>query len=239
MIELFPAIDLIGGKVVRLREGAFDRKTEYAEDPLLLAKRYAAQGFRNLHLVDLDGARSGKPQHLDVLKAVTHNTSLRVDFGGGLRSEEAIEQAFAAGVWKINIGSVAIKKPALLRHWMMTFGQERFIAAVDVKNGKPATNGWQEEAETTWQETIKSLADMGIVYLSVTAILRDGNMQGADLALYRQIRKAFPTLRLIASGGISSVDEIEELEKIGVWGVILGKALLEGQIKSENLEKFL
>lgn len=238
MIELFPAIDLIGGKVVRLREGAFDRKTEYAEDPLLLAKKYAAQGFRNLHLVDLDGARSGKPQHLDVLEAVT-NTSLRVDFGGGLRSEEAVEQAFFAGVWKMNVGSVAIKKPALLRHWMMTFGEERFIAAVDVKNGKPATDGWQEEADTPWQETVASLADMGIVYLSVTAILHDGNMQGADLALYRQIRDSFPTLRLIASGGVSSIDEIEELEKMGVWGVILGKALLEGQIKSEDLEKYL
>ncbi len=239
MIELFPAIDLIGGKVVRLREGDYDRKTEYTEDPLLLAKKYAAQGFRNLHLVDLDGARSGKPQHLDVLEAITHETSLRVDFGGGLRSEEAVEQVFFAGVWKMNVGSVAIKKPALLRHWMMTFGEERFIAAVDMKNGKPATDGWQEEAAVSWQETVESLADMGIVYLSVTAISRDGNMQGADLDLYRQIREAFPGLRLIASGGISSINEIEKLEEMGVWGAILGKALLEGQIKSVDLKKFL
>ena len=239
MIELFPAIDLIGGKVVRLREGAFDRKTEYAEDPLLLAKKYAAEGFRSLHLVDLDGARNGKPQNFGVLEAIAHETSLRVDFGGGLRSEKDVERAFFAGVWKMNVGSVAIKKPPLLRHWMMNFGEERFIACVDVRGDRPMVSGWQEEAGTTWKETIEDLAGMGVIYLSVTAIQRDGNMQGTDLELYRKIRERFPDLNLIASGGISSVGEIDQLEKMGVLGVILGKALLEGQIKVTDLKKFL
>ena len=239
MIELFPAIDLIGGKVVRLKEGAFNEKTQYAEDPLALAKRYAAEGFRSLHLVDLDGTRNGKPENFGVLEAIAHETSLRVDFGGGLRSEEDVERAFFAGVWKMNIGSVAIKKPPLLRHWMMNYGEERFIAAVDVRGEKPMVSGWQEEAETSWQETIENLAGLGVIYLSVTAIQRDGNMQGTDLELYRKIRANFPDLNLIASGGISSVGEIEELEKMGVWGVILGKALLEGKIKSTDLKKFM
>ena len=239
MIELFPAIDLIGGKVVRLKEGTFNRKTEYAEDPVALARKYAGQGFRNLHLVDLDGARHGHPQNLEVLEKITRETPLRVDFGGGLRRTEDMEQVFFAGVWKMNVGSVAVKNPGLLRQWMMNFGAERFIAAVDVRGDRPAVAGWQEETQASWQEVVENMEEMGVVYLSVTAIQRDGNLQGADLDLYRKIREAFPALRLIASGGVSSVREIKVLEDMGVWGVILGKALLEGKIKVTDLKKFL
>ncbi len=239
MIELFPAIDLIGGKVVRLREGAFDRKTEYEKEPVLLAKQYAAEGFRNLHLVDLDGARTGHPRNLEVLETIAGETSLRVDFGGGLRSSEDIERVFFAGVWKMNVGSVALKNPQLLRRWMSDYGAERFIAAVDIRDGKPMTDGWQEKADVSWPEAVERLAALGITYLSVTAIRRDGNLRGADLALYRGIREKFPALQLIASGGVSSTEEIEALEGMGVWGVILGKALLEGKIKTEDLKKYL
>ncbi len=239
MIELFPAIDLLGGKVVRLKEGAFDQKTEYAEDPVVLAVRYAAEGFRNLHLVDLDGARTGSPQNIKMLEKIASATHLRIDFGGGLRSEEAVEQVFFAGVWKMNIGSVAVKAPGLMRQWMMNYGSERFIAAVDVRDEIPVVEGWQEETQTTWQEIVEDLTGMGVEYLSVTAIRRDGNMQGADLALYRKIREAFSDVKLIASGGISSVEEITALEEMGVWGVILGKALLEEQIKIKDLKKFM
>jgi phosphoribosylformimino-5-aminoimidazole carboxamide ribotide isomerase len=239
MITLFPAIDIISGSVVRLREGDFREKKDYGITPLDLAKQYEASGFRHLHLVDLDGARTGAPQNLHILEEITAATSLQVDFGGGLRSAEAVERAFFAGAWKMNVGSVAVKDPQLLRSWMSHLGDERFIAAVDVRDGRPAVSGWQEDTTLTWQQVIEDLATLGVQYLSVTAIRRDGNMQGADMELYRQIREAFPEMHLIASGGVSSVQEIEELDALGVWGVILGKALLEGQIKTDELKKFL
>lgn len=239
MIEIFPAIDIIEGKVVRLREGSFDKKEEYTPTPLSLARRYADGGFRNLHLVDLDGARTGNIRNLAVLEEITGKTSLRVDFGGGLRSKEDIEQAFFAGAWKMNVGSVAVRYPMMLRQWMMNYGAERFIAAVDLRGEIPAVDGWQQEAEISWKSLIEKLMNIGVMYISVTAIQRDGNMQGADMTLYRKIRKTFPGIKLIASGGISSAEEIGELEKTGVWGVILGKALLEGKISIEQIKKFL
>jgi len=239
MIEIFPAIDIIEGKVVRLREGSFDKRTEYTPTPLSLACRYADGGFRNLHLVDLDGARTGSIRNLAVIEEITGKTSLRVDFGGGLRSEEDIEQAFFAGVWKMNVGSVAVRSPMMLRQWMMNYGAERFIAAVDLRGEIPTVYGWQQEAEISWESLIEELVNIGVMYISVTAIQRDGNMQGTDMTLYRKIRKTFPEIKLIAGGGISSVEEIGELEKTGVWGVILGKALLEGKISIEQIKKFL
>ncbi len=238
-MNLFPAIDLLSGRVVRLREGRFDEKKFYDVTPLELAKRYEAEGFRHLHLVDLDGARAGVPQNLEVLEEITSATTLHVDFGGGLRSPEAVEQAFFAGAWKMNVGSVAVREPELLRRWMMHLGEERFIAAVDVRDGRPAVAGWQEDTDLSWEQVISNLTELGVQYISVTAIRRDGNMQGADLELYREIRRAFPETQLIASGGVASVEEIEELEGMGVWGVILGKALLEGQIKTEQLKKYM
>jgi phosphoribosylformimino-5-aminoimidazole carboxamide ribotide isomerase len=239
MIILFPAIDIIRGEVVRLREGNFNEQKEYGITPLALAQQYETAGFRHLHLVDLDGAREGIPQNLDILEEITARTSLQVDFGGGLRSAEAVEQAFFAGAWKMNVGSVAVREPQLLRRWMSHLGDERFIAAIDVRDGRPAVSGWQEESNRSWEQVVEDLVTMGVQYVSVTAIRRDGNMQGADLDLYREIRKAFPELQLIASGGVASVDEIEELDRMGVWGVILGKALLEGQIKTDELKKFM
>ncbi len=236
---LFPAIDLLSGRVVRLREGRFDEKKFYDVTPLALAQRYEAEGFRHLHLVDLDGARSGTLQNLPVLEEIAGSTSLKVDFGGGLRTPEAVEQAFFAGAWKMNVGSVAVRDPEMFRQWLMHLGTERFIAAVDVRDGRPAVAGWQEDTDLSWQQVIGDLTAMGVQYVSVTAIRRDGNMQGADLALYREIRKAFPEIHLIASGGVTSVSEIAELEEMGVWGVILGKALLEGEIKTEQLKKFM
>ncbi len=239
MIKLFPAIDILGGRVVRLREGDFSERTDYDTTPLALARYYEAEGFRHLHLVDLDGAREGKPQNLDVLEEIASHTSLQIDFGGGLRSAEAVEAAFFAGAWKMNVGSVAVRDPQLLRSWMMHLGDERFIAAVDVRDGSPALSGWQEESDLSWEEAVGRLADLGIQYLSVTAIRRDGNMQGADIDLYREIREKFPHLNLIASGGVSRIEEIETLDAMGVWGVILGKALLEGKITTGQLKKFL
>ena len=239
MIILFPAIDIIRGQVVRLREGDFNEQKDYGITPLTLAQQYEEDGFRHLHFVDLDGAREGEPKNLHILEEITAGTSLQVDFGGGLRSAAAVEQAFFAGAWKMNVGSVAVREPQLLRSWMSHLGDERFIAAVDVRDGRPALSGWQEESDRSWQQVVEELASLGVQHLSVTAIRRDGNMQGADLDLYRQVREAFPELRLIASGGVASVAEIEEFDRMGVWGVILGKALLEGQIKTDELKKYM
>ncbi len=239
MIRLFPAIDLMNGGVVRLREGDFSARRDYEVTPLVLARRYEEQGFRHLHLVDLDGARWGRPQNLEVLRELASATHLQIDYGGGLRDEQAVEEAFFAGAWKLNVGSTAILDPERMRSWMMHLGEERFIAAVDVRDGRPAVAGWQQDSSLTWQEVIDKLVALGVRYVSVTAIRRDGTMQGADLDLYRDIRQAFPDLALIASGGVSSLREIEELDGMGLYGVILGKALLEGKIHADELKKFL
>lgn len=239
MIQLFPAIDVIDGKTVRLREGRFDAKTVYGRDPLEVAETYAAAGFKNLHLVDLDGARTGTIQNLHILQSIAKKTSLHVDFGGGIRTLDDVVRVLDAGARQVNVGSMALRAPEKLKQWVLKLGAGRFIAAVDLKDEVPVASGWQTPVERTWKTIIASLLEMGLEYFSVTSVRRDGNMSGSDPGLYKKILEAFPGIRLIASGGIASADEIRELEASGLYGVILGKALLEGKIELAQLKPFL
>ncbi|NOY36584.1 MAG: 1-(5-phosphoribosyl)-5-[(5-phosphoribosylamino)methylideneamino]imidazole-4-carboxamide isomerase [Chlorobi bacterium] len=239
MIEIFPAIDLIDGKTVRLREGRFSDKTVYGSEPVEIAKKYAKSGYRNLHLVDLDGARTGRIRHLEILREITENTGLHVDFGGGVRTDDDVHKILNAGARQVNVGSIAVREPLLLKQWITTFGIDRFIASVDLRNEVPAVYGWQQESDISWQTVIQNLEDLGITFFSVTAIRRDGKMKGADIELYRKIRAAFPEISLIASGGVSSVDEIRILDAMGMYGVIVGKALLDGKMDINELKEYL
>lgn len=239
MIQLFPAIDVIGGKTVRLREGRFEEKTVYERDPLEVALEYASAGFRNLHLVDLDGARTGKIRNLEVLRSIAKQTSLRIDFGGGVRTLADVVRVLDAGARQVNVGSIALREQEKLKQWIRELGASQFIAAVDLKDEVPVAAGWTAPVKLTWQTVIASLLDMGLEYFSVTSVRRDGNMGGSDVALYEKILSAFPGIKIIASGGVASVEEIRLLQETGLYGVILGKALLDGKIKFEQLKDFL
>ena len=239
MIEIIPAMDLIGGRCVRLTRGDFDRKTEYAGDPVEVAKRFEASGLDRLHVVDLDGARSGRPQNLDVLERVSVATTLQIDFGGGLRTREDIDSAFAAGAAIVNIGSTAAECPETFFRWVDRYGANKFLVGADARDGKLAVDGWQTQTEIDLVEFLDQLAGRGIEKAFVTDISLDGAMAGPSVNLYRKIRNSCSGLGLIASGGVRSIEDIDELDKIGCAGVIVGKALYEGGVDLKGLRKYV
>lgn len=227
MIELIPAIDLYGGACVRLRQGKFEYKTQYSVDPVNLARQFERLGVKRLHLVDLEGARKGTPKNLDVLRKISENTSLQIDFGGGIREEEDIRNIFLLGAKWITIGSVAVNNPALVRKWLGLFGPDRFILAADSKDEKVPVYGWQRESEISVFDLIRQYQDMGIEEVMCTDISRDGMMQGINPSFYPTMRLKFPGLKLIASGGISTFEDIKSLQDTGMEGAIIGKAIFE------------
>lgn len=239
MIEIIPAMDLIGGKCVRLVQGDFSRKTVYSDDPLETAKRFEAAGLRRLHMVDLDGARTGAPANLHVLKRVADGSSLTIDFSGGLKTESDVAAVFDAGATIATVGSVAVRQPELFLSWVEKFGGERILLGADARNGKVEMDGWQTGTAIPILAFLRNFAERGISKAFVTDIGRDGAMTGPAFKLYRQIATAIQEIELIASGGVSSIGDIDELDEIGCSGVIVGKALYEEAIKLEDLAKYV
>lgn len=238
-MQIIPAIDLIGGKCVRLSQGDYSSKKEYHDDPLEMAKRFEGVGIQRLHLVDLDGAKAKKIVNAEVLQRISIGTSLQVDFGGGIQADEEIEKAFELGAKQVTGGSIAVKNPELFQSWIKTYGSEKIILGADAKNRKIAVGGWEETTTVDLIPFIKDYVAQGISYVICTDVAKDGLLQGPSVDLYKDILKEIPSVKLIASGGVSSVKDLEELEKIGVYGTIVGKAYYEGRVSLEELAAFV
>lgn len=235
MIELIPAIDLINGKCVRLTKGEYAQKTVYNEDPVAQAVEFERLGFKRLHVVDLDGAKSKHIVNDSVLRTITSETSLIVDFGGGIKTEEDIEKAFAAGAAMVTVGSVAVTEPELFLRWLDKYGADRLILGADVRNGKISINGWKEDSTEDLLPFLKKYVDAGVKSVLCTEISKDGTLGGPAIDLYREVLNTYPGLHLIASGGVSSIDDIRALDKAGIPAVVFGKAIYEGRIDLEDL----
>lgn len=232
---IIPAIDIIDGKCVRLTQGDYTQKKVYNENPVEVAKQFEEVGIKRLHLVDLDGAKASRIINHKVLEQIATATQLQIDFGGGLKSDEDVKIAFASGAHQITGGTVAVKKPALFEKWLQAYGGERIILGADVKNGYIAVSGWQEQSDLELFSFLETYQAKGIKNVICTDISKDGLLQGSSLDLYKEIAQKFPTLNLIASGGVSSIQELEELKSIGCYGAIIGKAIYEGKILLEEL----
>ncbi len=235
MIEIIPAIDLIDGKCVRLSQGDFSQKKIYRENPLETAKEFAAAGLKRLHIVDLDGAKNGAVTNLEVLEKIARNTNLTIDFGGGIKTDEDIQSVFDAGAKIASIGSVAVKNEEKFFQWLEKYGSEKIMLGADVKNEKLAINGWQTATEIEILSFLKDFFDKGVSQVFVTDIGKDGLLQGAANKLYEKILASLPDLKLVASGGVRSMRDVAELEKIGCAGVIIGKAFYEGKITLKEM----
>jgi phosphoribosylformimino-5-aminoimidazole carboxamide ribotide isomerase len=238
-MHIIPAIDLIGGKCVRLSQGDYSTKKEYHDDPVEMAKRFEGAGITRLHLVDLDGAKAKKIVNASVLEGICSQTSLTVDFGGGIQANEEIEKAFQLGASQVTGGSIAIKDSALFQEWIRKYGSERIILGADAKDRKIAVGGWEETTSEDLIPFVKNYVSKGISYVICTDVAKDGLLQGPSTELYQEILQEIPELKLIASGGVSSMKDLEELEKIGVYGAIVGKAYYEGRVSLEELASFL
>ena len=235
MIELIPAIDIIGGQCVRLTKGDYDTKKVYNEDPVSVAKEFEQYGIKRLHVVDLDGARSKHIVNDAVLRRITAETNLVVDFGGGIKTDEDIEKAIDAGASMVTIGSIAVTDPERSFEWLHRYGPERIVLGADVRNGKISINGWKEDSTEDLIPFLKKYLDEGVRNVLCTEISKDGMLQGPAIELYKEVMKAYPTCHLIASGGVSSKQDIEDLEKAGIPAVVFGKAIYEGRIKLSEL----
>ena len=239
MIELIPAIDLIGGKCVRLSQGDYNSRKVYNENPLEVARELEDQGIRRLHVVDLDGAASHHIVNYRTLEQLATHTSLVIDFGGGVKSDEDLRIAFECGAQMVTGGSIAVQKPELFDGWLQQYGPERMILGADVKGHCLAVNGWKEETGCELFPFLKRHVEQGVRKVICTDIACDGMLQGPSLELYREILQQHPDLYLMASGGVSSLDDIVALQEAGVPAVIFGKALYEGCIKLEDLARFM
>ena len=239
MIELIPAIDIIDGKCVRLSQGDYDTKKVYNENPLEVAKEFEANGIRRLHVVDLDGAKSKHVVNYRTLEMIATRTSLVIDFGGGIKTDEDMLIAFENGAQMVTLGSVAVKNPDLFKKWLIQYGAEKIILGADAKNKRIAVSGWMEDSS---QELIPFLHDYtkkGIYKVLCTDISKDGMLQGPSIELYKEIMKEFPEMHLIASGGVSCLQDIIALEEAGIPAVVFGKALYEGRITMKDLIRFM
>ncbi len=239
MINIIPALDIIDGKCVRLEKGDYMRQTRYETDPLAWARSYEEAGCRRLHLVDLDGARTGEVKNLAVLEKIASRTDLTVDFGGGVQSDASLQAVWNSRASLVTVGSIAVKDPGLLAGWLQEYGPGRFILGADVKDRKIMISGWMQSSGAGLFDFIRDWMKQGISQVLCTDIDRDGMLGGSALELYRELVDAFPGLRLIASGGIAGVEEIGQLDEMGVDGVVLGKSLLEGKISLAALASFL
>ena len=230
MIELIPAIDIIDGKCVRLTKGDYDQKTVYRDSPAEVAREFEALGFHRLHVVDLDGAKSKHIVNSDVLRQITTDTHLVVDFGGGIKTDEDIEKAFGSGAAMVTVGSIAVTRPELFMGWLEKYGAERMILGADVRNGKISINGWKEDSEEDLLPFLRKYIDAGVRNVLCTEISKDGTLAGPAIDLYKRVMDAYPQLHLIASGGVSSIDDIKALDAAGIPAVVFGKAIYEGRI---------
>lgn len=239
MIEIIPAIDIIDAKCVRLSQGDYEQKKVYNENPLEVAKMFEGAGIKRLHLVDLDGAKAQHIVNYKVLESIATHTNLTIDFGGGLKSDEDLRIAFESGAKMITGGSIAVKKPDVFSSWIEKFGSERIILGADVKNEKIAVSGWIETTDADLLPFVEKFKAKGVDKVICTDISKDGMLQGPSIELYKKILEQFPDLYLIASGGVSSLDDIARLQDAGVPAVITGKAIYEGRITMADLTQFI
>jgi len=235
MIELIPAIDIIGGQCVRLTKGDYDQKTVYRNSPAEVAKEFEQIGFKRLHVVDLDGAKSKHIVNEQVLKAITAETNLVVDFGGGIKTDADIEKAFSAGASMVTVGSITVTDPDRFMGWLEKYGASRIILGADVRNGKISINGWKEDSGEALLPFMKKYIDAGVRNVLCTEISKDGTLAGPAIDLYKEMMATYPELHLIASGGVSSIDDIKALEAAGIPAVVFGKAIYEGKINLKEL----
>ena len=236
-MEIVPAIDIIDGKCVRLSKGDYNAQKTYSGNPLDVALRFQDAGIKRLHLVDLDGARSKHIVNYPVLEAITNHTDLTVDFGGGIKSTSDLETALGCGAAMVTVGSTAVTDPDLMQKWIEDFGQEHIILGADARDGKISVNGWKEDSVLTLSDFIRDYMNKGITQVLCTDINRDGMLQGPAVELYRSLLKEFPGIKLIASGGVSSVQDLMDLKEAGLPSAIVGKAYYEGRITIDQLSK--
>ena len=235
-IELIPAIDIIYGQCVRLTKGDYDQKTVYGK-PLDMALEFERLGFERLHVVDLDGAKSKHIVNDRVLREITSSTKLTVDFGGGIKTSEDIDKAFNSGAQMVTIGSIAVTHPQLFTWWLQKYGPDRIILGADVRNGKISINGWKEDSTEDLLPFLKKYIKAGVKNVLCTEISKDGTLAGPAIELYSKVMETYPELHLIASGGVSSIDDIKALDKAGIPAVVFGKAIYEGRIDLQELIK--
>ncbi len=234
MIELIPAIDIIDGKCVRLTKGDYDQKTVYG-NPIDMAKEFERIGYNRLHVVDLDGAKSKHIVNDAVLRAITTETNLTVDFGGGIKTDEDLEKAFAAGASMVTVGSIAVTNPDLFMGWLEKYSAEKMILGADVRHGKISINGWKEDSDEDLLSFLEKYVNAGVKNVLCTEISKDGTLSGPAIDLYRQVMDAYPALHLIASGGVSSKEDIIALDAASIPAVVFGKAIYEGKINLKEL----
>ena len=238
-MRIIPAIDIIEGKCVRLSKGDYDTKKIYNENPLEDAKSFEAHGIQYLHLVDLDGAKSSRIVNYKVLEQIASKTSLKIDFGGGLKSDSDLKIAFESGANQITGGSIAIKQPEVFKKWIQQFGADKIILGADAMNEKVAISGWLEESKEEVIPFIQNYQKEGIQYVICTDISKDGMLEGPSFELYQRILEQTKDVKLIASGGISTFDELPKLAELGCEGTIIGKAIYEGRITLKQLENYI
>ncbi|MDB5226675.1 MAG: hisA [Bacteroidota bacterium] len=235
---IIPAIDIIDGKCVRLTKGDYDTKKIYNENPLEVAKDFEANGFTHVHLVDLDGAKKGSVVNWKVLENIAGQTGLHVDFSGGIKTRQAAQQAFDLGAKQITVGSLAVKNPKEFVDWIWAFGEEKLILGADVINEKIAVNGWQESSGKDIYAYLDYYFEEGIDYVLCTDVSKDGMLNGPSIDLYKNIIEEYKEINLIASGGVSSMEDLQQLKEIGCYAAIVGKAIYEGRITLKQLSDF-
>ena len=236
MIELIPAIDIINGQCVRLTKGDYEQKTVYGQ-PLDMAREFERIGFQRLHVVDLDGAKSKHIVNEEVLRRITTETQLVVDFGGGIKTDEDLKKAFAAGAKMVTVGSIAVTQPQLFMQWLEKYGADRMILGADVRHGKISINGWKEDSSEDLLPFLRKYIDAGVKNVLCTEISKDGTLAGPAIDLYKEVMEAYPELHLIASGGVSSKEDIKALDAAGIPAVVFGKAIYEGRIDLRELKE--
>ena len=237
-MQIIPAIDIIGGKCVRLTNGDYTRQVVYDQEPLEAAKTFEGAGFERLHIVDLDGAKKRTIQNLHVLESIAAGTKLIIDFGGGIKTIEDVSNVFNAGASMVTLGSIAVRHPEIVEEWLMEFGADKILVGADVLDEKIKISGWMEEGGITIMEFIGKILAVGATNVFCTDISKDGMLKGPSVELYKKIIGEFPTLNLIASGGVTSVQDILDLQSIGCKGVIIGKAIYEGKILLSELSTY-
>jgi len=237
MFQIIPAIDIIDGKCVRLTQGDYSQKKTYNENPLEVAKMFEGAGIKRLHLVDLDGAKQKKIINAKVLETIASKTSLHIDFGGGVQSDVDIKLAFDCGAKQVTGGSIAVKNPELFESWIKSYGSEAIILGADARQEKIAVSGWEEETSVWVYDFVGEWIQKGIQYTISTDVAKDGLLQGPSVDLYKKMQEQFPDLKVIASGGVSSMQDLEELAELNIFGVIVGKAIYENRISLKDIER--
>ncbi len=236
-MQIIPAIDIIDGKCVRLTHGDYSQKKIYNEHPLEVARQFEDAGLQRLHLVDLDGAKEGRVKNWKVLEAIAGKTSMVIDFGGGIKAEKDVQIVFDSGAALATVGSMAVKEKETFLQWLQKFGADKFLLGADVKKEKLTISGWTEETEIWIYDFIEAYSQQGVQQIFCTDVAKDGALEGPSTELYKSILEKFPDLHFIASGGVSSIDDVYQLHDIGCKGVIIGKAIYEGRVQLADLKK--